>query len=203
MKIRFSSYLTRLLLYSIIIGSIPVLIIGSLSYNIASNNIQEKVEQSNMQILAQTKSRVEQLLTTIDYNVIQFLNSYIFRYSLGIPFSSNNYSIFNEINSNLQNLQVYELGINNILYVNYDQEWFISDRGVKPLKEFKDPNKLLYYKSLNKNSQWIKEENVSADSSDEEYVGTNNSISLIKKVPAVHIKPVSNNCFEPSGIPVP
>lgn len=53
-KLLSSKYLFRLLLLTLLIGTTPVVVLGSLSYIRAKDSIQEKVNESNRQLLQQT-----------------------------------------------------------------------------------------------------------------------------------------------------
>ncbi|QYR20888.1 hypothetical protein KZ483_24555 [Paenibacillus sp. sptzw28] len=77
-----SRYLRRLIAFSMILVTIPVVSLGSLSYFKSRGIIQEKVNEGNAQVLIQTQLNVEQLLQTIDNSMIQFINSSLLNQSI-------------------------------------------------------------------------------------------------------------------------
>ncbi len=61
-----SKYLLRLLSYSLLLGVLPAVIIEIASYTIASENVERKVKEVNMQWLTQTQMRIEQMLRSVE-----------------------------------------------------------------------------------------------------------------------------------------
>lgn len=73
MKLRSLSFLSKLLLFSILIGTLPVIVLGTFSYYNSSLTVQEKVNEGNKLLLQQTQMVVEQMLRTVDNSATQFL----------------------------------------------------------------------------------------------------------------------------------
>ena len=74
MDIFSSKFFSRLFLFGIALGTIPAVIIGLISYSIASNDIQTKVKEGNLLFLQQTEMRVEQLLHTLEMTSVQYMH---------------------------------------------------------------------------------------------------------------------------------
>lgn len=73
MKLRISSYLLKLMLLSILIGTVPVILLGTFAYYNSSRTVLEKVDESNKLLLQQMQMRAEQTLRTIDNSATQLL----------------------------------------------------------------------------------------------------------------------------------
>ena len=65
-------------MFSVVLSTFPVIILGALSYTKATREIEEKVAKENMQVLQQTKISLEYHLETLDNNVTQFILSPFF-----------------------------------------------------------------------------------------------------------------------------
>ena len=84
-------YLLRLLCFTMILGALPVIVIGSVSYTIASRDIEQKVRESNLQILHQTQMRVEQVLRSLQLSSIQYVNSPLVLRAMKKPLDSSEF----------------------------------------------------------------------------------------------------------------
>ncbi|MDG0813965.1 hypothetical protein [Cohnella rhizosphaerae] len=74
--IKIPRFVRSLILYSCLIGALPVLILGYVSNTLYSNKLQEKVNRVSEQSLTQFQLRIEQILTMVDYSMTQFMNSH-------------------------------------------------------------------------------------------------------------------------------
>lgn len=134
MKIRSSNYFTRLLMYSLLIGSIPVIIVGIISYYKASSIVQDKVNQSSMATLQQTQLRVEQTLKTIDHSVTQYIISPLVVNAMSLPYSADHYQVYREMYQNMVRSQTFELTINNMTMV-MDQDYQLLSRSDQRIQQ--------------------------------------------------------------------
>jgi two-component system response regulator YesN len=165
-----SKYLRRIIIFSMILVTIPVVSLGSLSYFKATGIIQEKVNQGNMQVLVQTQLKVEQVLQTMDNAIMQFSNTLAVNDSLGRSFEGKDFLKVNELSEGLNKLQTYDLGISNVLLSSITNKWYIDNSGfVQPLsdQQMKPLTELMQLPHL---SNWVTND------------GTSN-ISLVKKLP--------------------
>ncbi|WP_254611380.1 hypothetical protein [Paenibacillus sp. JMULE4] len=55
-------YFYRLILFTLLLVAAPVVSIGMISYHIASQDIERKVNEGNAQILLQNQMRIEEVL---------------------------------------------------------------------------------------------------------------------------------------------
>ncbi|MDQ0063001.1 hypothetical protein [Paenibacillus harenae] len=100
-----SRYLLRLLSYSLLLGMIPAVLIGIVSYFIASGDIEGKVKEENMQWLTQTQMRVEQMLKSIEKSATQFANSSIVKTAMNVSYSPSDFEPIRDLTAEMYNLQ--------------------------------------------------------------------------------------------------
>ncbi|NHN28934.1 helix-turn-helix domain-containing protein [Paenibacillus agricola] len=124
-----SKYLRRIIIYSMILVTIPVLSLGILSYFKAKGIIQEKVNMGNMQVLTQTELKVEQVLQTIDNAIIQFINTPIVGESIRMSFEPKDFLMVQQLSGGLYKLQTYDLGISNVWMSSFIHKWYLDNSG--------------------------------------------------------------------------
>ncbi|MFH5182477.1 helix-turn-helix domain-containing protein [Paenibacillus sp. TAB 01] len=149
-----SKYLIRLLLLTLLIGTIPVVALGSLSFIRAKDSIQEKVIESNMQLLQQTQLNVEQVLQLFENLMTQYISTSTVNIALQTPFTPDNFVLMNELSAGLNKLQPYELGIHDVQVVNLDLEWVLSNQGFGTLNESPMKGAILDYAASKEKSFW-------------------------------------------------
>ncbi|RTE06208.1 helix-turn-helix domain-containing protein [Paenibacillus whitsoniae] len=177
MNFRASKYFTRLLIYSLLIGSIPAIIVGIISYDKASSIVQDKVNQSSMATLQQTQLRMEQVLKTIDHSVTQYISSPLVMNAMALPYSASHYQVYNEMYQNMVRSQTFELTINNMTVLNLKGGWGVDNHNIFTFDEVRNLDQLLGYEKLPSFSQWVTDEDKSSP-----------SISLVKKIPLNSLK---------------
>lgn len=124
-----SKYLRRIILFSMILVTIPVVSLGILSYFKAKGIVQEKVNEGNMQVLTQTELKVEQILQTIDNAIVQFSNSKIVSESITRGFEARDFMLVTDLANGLYKLQSYDLGISNVQLASFAHRWTLDNSG--------------------------------------------------------------------------
>ncbi len=175
-----SIYLRRLLLFSVILVAIPVITLGYLSYLKTKEMMTSRVIEANMQTLEQTQLKAEQLLQTIDYSLIQFINSSRIGESVRKPVSIEEYSVINEIREGLYRLQTYEKGIENARLVSLDGRWVLDNSGYSASFANLDMKALSKFEGMPVTSGWFTDQ-------------LNDNVRLIKKIPV-------NAVRDPAGL---
>lgn len=117
------------------IGAIPTICIGLISYWIASGDIGDKVKEGNLQILLQTQLRVEQVLKTLELSAIQYINLPMVVRSQNESLTPDNFVKINDLTTGLYNLQTFS-GISEIYLINLDYDWMIHNRGFRKFSDF-------------------------------------------------------------------
>ncbi|WP_179232908.1 helix-turn-helix domain-containing protein [Paenibacillus rigui] len=136
-----SSFFKNLVLLSCIIGILPVILLGYLSYNKSSAILQEEVTSSKRLILKQNKEKVEYLLKTIDTLTTQTIsgpvttNTISMQTVLGFPFDYEYQNVFEKLIYELVQIQVFELGIQDVNLMSYRQDWIVEGGAIYPMKD--------------------------------------------------------------------
>lgn len=131
------TYLIGLLRFSFMIGAIPVIVIGLFSYYIASSDIENKVKDSNMQLLLQTQMRVEQMVKTLQTGALQFSQTSLVKQALDETWTPRDFVKVREMAKGLSNLQTSVM-VHQAYFVNLEREWLVGYNQFKPLDEYED-----------------------------------------------------------------
>jgi hypothetical protein len=126
MRIRISRYFLKLLGMSVLLGAVPVIILGIFSYAKSSESIKEKVIRSNEMILSQVHLRTEKELRMVDKMMNQFMYSKVVTQSLNKAITQHDFQDVWQIQQEISFMQSYELGIKDVVLVNLQQNWYIS-----------------------------------------------------------------------------
>ncbi|OUS75052.1 hypothetical protein B1748_19320 [Paenibacillus sp. MY03] len=177
MKNRSGKYFIRLLLFCLLIGSIPVIVVGIASYYMSSSIVQDKVNERSMDALQQTQLRVEQILKTIDHSVTQYISSPLVVNAMSLPYAAEHYQIYNEMYQSMVRSQTFELTISNMTIVNLNGQWGIDNNNIFTFDDLKNLDQLLRYEQLPSFSAWVTNKDDRSP-----------SISLVKKIPLNSLK---------------
>ncbi|WP_165452271.1 helix-turn-helix domain-containing protein [Paenibacillus thalictri] len=173
--------MVRLLLLTLLIGTIPVVTLGSLSFIRAKNSVQEKVNDSNMQLLQQTQLNVEQVLQLFENLMTQYISTSTVNEALQTPFSPKNFVLMNELAVGLNKMQPYELGIQNVYLANLEHGWVLSNQGYGVLDESQMKDIIREYAKSDKPSFWA---TISSEPGD---TGAASGVRLVKRLPLYRI----------------
>lgn len=153
-----SKYLIKLILYSLVLGILPTILIGLASYSIASQDIEKKVKEMNLQLLTQTQMRVEQMLKSIEKSATQFANSSLVTTSMDNTFSPSDFETIRKLSKELYNLQSSDAIITQAYLINFKENWGLNLNAMKPLDQFtnlpefvndaKQPKSIFWYTGL-------------------------------------------------------
>ncbi|MDR6880854.1 helix-turn-helix domain-containing protein [Bacillus sp. 3255] len=180
MPIRFSSYLTKILLLNLLIMTIPIVFLGVVSYYKSSGLVKEKMNLGSKTILEQTQMQTEQLIKSVDSALTQFAVSELVIQSMDISFTINKYNEVKSITNEMNNLQSYETRIRRIEMVNIRENWYIAQGGIVSLDETSKRDQLKQEFSSFQNSGWsiLKAE-----------PGAVGSLRIVKKLPLLSSNP--------------
>lgn len=181
-------FLLRLLVFGIVLGAIPVLIIGATSYYMASGDIEDNINESNAQILQQTQIRVEQVLKTLELSAIQYMNSPIVINSAIQPLDPYDFARIRDLSKGLYSLQTFAR-ITDASLINLHDDWFVNFSLSRSFSTHPYHQQIMEYTKHPKNMFWVYRKYVSLSSEGEgdAVSETNlvNSISLVSKIPAI------------------
>ncbi|ASA22409.1 AraC family transcriptional regulator [Paenibacillus donghaensis] len=175
-----SKYLLKLVSYSLVLGILPTLLIGFASYSIASRDMEKKVKEVNMQWLAQTQMRVEQMLKSTEKSATQFANSSLVKASMNTSLSSSDFESVRELTQELYNLQSSDAIITQAYLVNLEQNWALNLNVMKPLNQFENRQEFMDNAKQPKSIFWYT--GLSASNADNFYEPVE-TITLVHKIP--------------------
>ncbi|MDQ0297975.1 AraC-like DNA-binding protein [Salibacterium salarium] len=177
------SLLTKLIIFGCIISIVPVLFVGIFSYVQSSKQMQEKVNNEKMQMTRQINANVEQVLLMIDHSMDNAIDNSLMDEAIRSPMLGGDFIIYREFTESIRKLHSYKTKVEEIIVLNFTEDWIINNKGVHRLSNHPDEEKYLSYLDLEYDSSWelLEQENFSEALS---YSGCENSISLIKKIPA-------------------
>jgi two-component system, response regulator YesN len=186
MKFRSPSYLIKLMLFSILIGTIPVLLLGSFAYYNSSRTVQEKVNESNRQLLQQMQIRVEQTLRTIDNSATQLLQSPVVMDAFDQEITNYDFEMVRELYKGISLIQTYEPSIKDVYLLSLNQDWMISSTGVNEYSYPEFRPQLEAFSLMNGSAFWTIEAG--------DYVHSPQSIYFVKKYPLNAVNPKGIIC---------
>lgn len=153
-KTRGMTFLSKLVLYGSILGIVPLLALGFFSYYRASGTIQSYVEEGNLQILKLNQSKMEQNLKAVETSVTSTLHSPFVESVLTLPLEGRYFNEFYELVGSVRQLQVFELGVNQIQFFNMKQKWKIDNDGIYPFGELNQPPEIASFLDTSLNTVW-------------------------------------------------
>lgn len=128
-------YMLLMLAFTVLIGAVPVLALGLYSFYTASDDVERKMQDGNMQVLLQTQMRVEQTMKTLELTAMQYANSPQVTAALAMPLDVEDFIRVRNLYTGLYNLQTLS-GVSGGYLVASDQGWVLSFTSVKPLAQF-------------------------------------------------------------------
>ncbi len=174
----------------LLIGAIPVILVGLFSFNRVSGTVIRQAEAANAQLLQQTQLRVEQNLLGIDNTVTQFINSPYLNNTLRQNFTASEFVQIEELESSLHRLQSFQFGIQDIVLANMQYGWVVSNQGYKALDEWEDADMWISLLDGQEASLWLSYQDLKERGEMPQNDSTaSNSIFLLKKLPINTIQP--------------
>jgi AraC-like DNA-binding protein len=155
MKYVGSKYHKKLLLYSILIGTIPILFLGVYSYTRSSEIIQKKVNDANIQLTMESQMRYEEILKSIqNFYTVLANNSSINDY-LKESLTSSNYDSITEIEKLLSGMKGITSAVKSAYYINIENDWVVTNDGIDYVDEVIDKDKFINITNDSKNTIWF------------------------------------------------
>jgi len=162
----------------LLLSTLPVITIGCLSYTKASTEIEDKVTKENMQVLLQTKMRVEHQLESLDTSVNQSILSSSFLSDFQKNLTSKDFIAYRNLSKVLKRFQTNKIWYDNVELVNNDKKWVISKKGLSHLSSEEYSKRYTHIATISPSSDWL------TYSKDQ-----NQSIKLVKKLPLLSREP--------------
>lgn len=149
-----SKYWFRLLMFGILLGTIPVIIIGWISYSISSKDIEDKVKEGNMLYLHQTQMRVDQHLKTIEMAAFQFAYSSPVTSTLNVVLTANDFDHIRSLSNGLNHLLTFS-GVSGAKIVNIENNWYLSTTNIGTYEQLQERDQVDQYAKHPKSLYWF------------------------------------------------
>lgn len=174
-----SKYFSRLFWYSVFIVIFPVIVLGGFSYYKSSGIALQKVNEGNAQVTLQTKLRIEQFLKTVDAASLQLVSSPLVNNAMDRELSYKEFQLIQDLREQIQRIQSYELGIQDIQLINMSKRWVLENSGVYRFDDYAVNMDLIYIKNT-KNSFWT---GSFSNNPLTTTIGKGQSLQLIRRLP--------------------
>ncbi|GGD46996.1 helix-turn-helix domain-containing protein [Paenibacillus nasutitermitis] len=178
MPLLFSRYFRMIVLYSLILGTLPVILLGFFSYYKASSVVLDKVHAANKHALEQAHLRIEQELMALDNLAMQYLSTVLVKGAMTQSLGIRDFERVRNMMSSQFGMKTYGLNVTNVELVNFTNNWVIDGDGLHEIGQGDSHNKYESYLKVEGNSFWVYEESEQ-----------NNYVSLVKKFPLVSTAP--------------
>ncbi|OXM87124.1 helix-turn-helix domain-containing protein [Paenibacillus rigui] len=178
-------YLLRLLCFSLLLGALPTVFIGMISYYLATRDIEEKVNEGNMQLLLQTQMRVEQTLKSLEMSATQLANSSVVLSAMNSPLQNEDFVQARQLTTELTNLQSVAV-IKQAHLINFQYDWTVSLGTLKRLSELDNRGELQALAAKQTGMFWSTGDGSSAPGTGTRPAGTGkepDTVSLVLKLP--------------------
>ncbi|MDF2959617.1 MAG: transcriptional regulator, AraC family [Paenibacillus sp.] len=152
-----SKYFIRMVAFILLLGTLPVVFLGSFSYVKSAMISREKVIRGNMSLLYQTEMRVEQLLKTVESSVTQLQTSSVIQTMKDRPLSQMEFQYYNELSNRLHNLQSYENGVQDVTLVNLTRDWIMNNQMLAPFSSLSNKETLDVHLQNPQSAYWLRE----------------------------------------------
>ncbi|MFB9274685.1 helix-turn-helix domain-containing protein [Cohnella cellulosilytica] len=184
--IRRPTYRVRLIAFFLILGILPVVLLGIYAYWKSASIARDKVTDGNMNLLHQTEMMVEQKLKTIDNSATLLLTSSAVHNIRDKPLATVHFELFNGLLSQMHQMQAYDTGIQDATFINLNQDWLVNNRTMSSLSDANNQETIDSYLRHPSSSFWQRE--VPADRVPSGMAATE-GINLIKKLPVYSNSP--------------
>jgi len=142
MNIKSVRYLTKLIIFSLLVGVLPVITQGVFFYHRSSRAIQDKVYELNMQLLVQNQMRIEEILKSIRSQYTLFASVSAGQY-MDRPLSFKEYDKVNEILKKLKGPQYIIPAIHSAYMVNFSKDWVIGNDSMGSFSAMRNKEQIL------------------------------------------------------------
>lgn len=172
-----------MIVFGFVISIFPILTLGLFSYIKSSDAIQNHVKLSNIQMMNQLNSNVEQGLRTVDYTLNYIINTNKVQEALYRPLTYNDFQLYNQMKKELTLLQSPQTNVTDVILANPASNWVINNRGLFTFDEYPSKDQLLELMNLEHSTSWVMLDASSLGSIDTESYGCPQTIALVKKMP--------------------
>jgi len=183
------SFLSKLIVFGVLLGTLPVIFIGAFAYVTSSNEIERRVNEGKMQLLHQTSANVEQILTTVNHTLNQATNSTVLRRSLDSPLSASDFKAYNDLSMELRHMQSFDTRVEDVVLINTRHNWMIKNSGLYRFDDYEHADALEALLQAGEDTVWTLTPTAwfySEESAN--HIACPYTISLVKRLPAASLE---------------
>lgn len=169
--LRFNRYLTKMILFTVGVSTLPIIMLGLFFYMKTSGTIQQKVNEGNVLILEQTRQRVEQILVALDLQIERLSDGSFVTEALESGLAPSQFQLVQNVLSSLSRVQTFDVGVQDIHLIDVKRGWILDSGGLNRLSSAIAAQTSRYL-SMDRNKFWIAEKEDSL------------TIHFVKKIPA-------------------
>lgn len=174
-------YLTKLVIFTIIASTLPIILLGLLFFFQVSDIVQNKVNEGNVQIMEKTRLQIEQVLLSIDRQVEQLAESHIVYEAINIDIEPTRFQLVQSLLSSMSQLQTFDVRVKDIHLVNLNNGWILNNSGFNRLATLEQSGHISRYLDMSRTKFWIYEEQGFSKYHDKKDTSV---INLVRKIPA-------------------
>jgi len=173
-------YLSKLIVFTMLASSLPIILLGLVFYLKVSDTIQRKVNEGNIQIMEQTRLRVEQVLRSVDRQTEHLAESEIVEEALNVDIEPSRFQLVQSLLHSMSRVQTFELGVQDVHLIHLQKGWVLDNEGYNKLSDFDAASRIERYLAVPKTKFWISE-----DKGFSKYTRKQDRvINLVRKIPA-------------------
>ncbi|WP_372636318.1 cache domain-containing protein, partial [Cohnella sp.] len=181
---RLQSIYFKWIVFGCALTIIPLAALGLFSYMNSAKSIQKQVNQSSVQLMKQVNGNMEQVLRTLDHTLTYVINTNLVQESLDRPLTYNEFQQYNALRRELGHLQTFDTKVTDVILLNTSHNWFINNRGLYPLNEVPQRDRLTsLIRTLPLSTSWVLHQTGEFGASEAESYRCKYSLTLVKKMP--------------------
>lgn len=132
------NYKTSIIGYLLIVAFVPIIVLGTYSYNTYITQTTKRMNISAKASAIQLKNRVDSILLNIRKNYIENIEADEIKYILDHDIDFSNYTKIVEAEEVLEGNTYLMEYINGYTFVNFNTQWVISNRGIFLAEQIKN-----------------------------------------------------------------
>lgn len=190
-----TKFFFKLLAFILFLSTLPIIFVGTFSYMKTSDAIYKKVMQEKVQSIYQINTTVEQVLKTVDHSLTYFVNSSFLKETLKEPMGAEQFQNYRQLKHELNYLQTFDTGIEDILILSMSQKWLMNNDGLRSLDNIDIEMQYAHYFDSPFNTYWVLESTDTSNPLPDDNSGTvkaiapcGYSIKLVKQLPLITSK---------------
>lgn len=149
------TFLARMTIFGCLLSTIPVIFIGIFAYVTASKEIQKNVNDSQLQLISQINSNVEQKLTTVNHTLNQVLASTVLKHAIATSLDGTNFMLYDDLRNEISHMQSFDTKLEDVILINERYNWLIKNSGLYVFDQFEHYDQFMTLLNEPSREPWI------------------------------------------------